>query len=200
MDYKEKYEEALERAKAGKPMDEVFPELKESEDERIRRKMVEHFKSKTKETWCNIPVKNIIAYLEKKKEQKPTPRVLPCSEAWFEDGKEFEQKEQKPAEWSEKDEAMLKVAIAVLRRYSHDDVANWLKTLRPQPHTISIKDATKFGNLEYERGVKDGIQSEKSRHWKPSEEQMITLIRAQSQCCPAFAKILQSIHDDLKKL
>ena len=33
----DRYEEALERAKAGKPMYEVFPELKESEDERIRK-------------------------------------------------------------------------------------------------------------------------------------------------------------------
>lgn len=52
---------------------------------------------------------------------------------------------------------------------------NKLKSLRPQPHTVSIKNATKFGNLEYERGVKDGIQSEKNRQWKPSEEQMETL-------------------------
>lgn len=50
-----------------------------------------------------------------------------------------------------------------------------LKSLRPQPNTVSIIDATKFGNLEYERGVKDGIQSEKIRHWKPSEEQMEAL-------------------------
>ena len=32
----DRYEEALERAKKGLPIDEVFPELKESEDERIR--------------------------------------------------------------------------------------------------------------------------------------------------------------------
>ena len=50
---------------------EALPK-KESDGERIRRKMVEHFKSKTKETWCNIPVKNIIAYLEKKKEKPLT--------------------------------------------------------------------------------------------------------------------------------
>lgn len=32
-----RYEEALERAKQGLPIEEVFPELKESEDERIRK-------------------------------------------------------------------------------------------------------------------------------------------------------------------
>jgi len=57
-------------------------------------------------------------------------------------------REQKPVEWSDKDKAMLKVAIAVLRRYGHDDVADWLKSLRPQPH------------------------------WKPSKEQMEALERA----------------------
>lgn len=43
----------------------LLPEFRMSEDERIRRKMIEHFKAKTKETWCNMPVKDIIAYLEK---------------------------------------------------------------------------------------------------------------------------------------
>ena len=50
-------------------IDTIIPELRESEDERIRRRMVEHFKSKTKETWCSIPVKDILAWLEKQKEQ-----------------------------------------------------------------------------------------------------------------------------------
>lgn len=49
------------------------------EDERIRRKMIEHFKSKTKETWCNMPVKSIISYLEKQKEQKPSIEICPHS-------------------------------------------------------------------------------------------------------------------------
>lgn len=47
-----------------------------------------------------------------------------------------------------------------------------LKSLRPQLNTVSTENATKFGNLEYERGVKDGIQREKSHQWKPSEKQM----------------------------
>lgn len=40
MNYEKAYNEALELAKAGKPIDEVFPELKESEDERIRKEIV----------------------------------------------------------------------------------------------------------------------------------------------------------------
>ena len=86
MDYEKKYKEALERVRrlhdrmlvlsstdalvASAELEFIFPELaeSESEDERIRRKMIEHFKAKTKETWCNMPVKDIIAYLEKQKE------------------------------------------------------------------------------------------------------------------------------------
>lgn len=37
----DRYEEALERAKQGLPIDEVFPELKESEEERIRKEIVD---------------------------------------------------------------------------------------------------------------------------------------------------------------
>ena len=86
MDYEKKYNKALERAKNIKSkilqshlstesckavseyIDEIIPELRESEDDRIRKKMIEHFKSKTKDTWCNMSVKSIIAWLEKKKE------------------------------------------------------------------------------------------------------------------------------------
>ena len=72
------YDEALEKAKkyheeywqvdAKDITETLFPQLRESEDEGIRRKMIEHFKSKTKETWCNMPVKDILAWLEKQKE------------------------------------------------------------------------------------------------------------------------------------
>jgi len=43
----------------------LFPQLKESRDEQIRKAMLQHFKNKTKEKWCNIPVKDIISCLEK---------------------------------------------------------------------------------------------------------------------------------------
>ena len=70
-----KYEEALERARQGLPIDKIFPELYESEDERIRnliyclirdrtdnRKLLEH---------NGVSVDDALAYLERQKEQKP---------------------------------------------------------------------------------------------------------------------------------
>lgn len=82
-----------------------------------------------------------------------------------------------------------------------------LESLHPQPHTVSIKDAIKFGNLEYERGVKDGIQSEKNRHWKPSKEQMDALnyfikLWGNSDDQLEYTKIfntVKSLRDDLEK-
>lgn len=75
----DRYEEALERAKKGLPIDEVFPELKESEDERIRKELIDfvnHYRHNTDLTteqaeWCKMA----IAYLEKQKEQEPIFRV-----------------------------------------------------------------------------------------------------------------------------
>lgn len=127
---------------------------------------------------------------------------------------------QPKQEWSDEDETNWQNYIKQLElQYSKrpnvvlwDDI-NWLKSvhdkfksLRPQPHTVSIKDATKFGNLEYERGVKDGIQSEKSRHWKPSEEQIealrVYLYHPQyiNNSEDIRIKLVESLYNDLKKL
>lgn len=39
-DYKKKYEDALRKAKENKPLEEIFPELKESEDEKIKNEII----------------------------------------------------------------------------------------------------------------------------------------------------------------
>ena len=69
-----KYEEALERAKAGKPLDEVFPELKESEDEKIRKELLALVRMNVlPEATCLVRGGSVTraqaeAYLEKQKE------------------------------------------------------------------------------------------------------------------------------------
>ena len=135
---------------------------------------------------------------------------------------------QPTQEWSEEDKEKLERVDDLLWRldsYIGDDCSisdqaaeelreeiknvlrPFLKSIRPQPNTVSIKNATKFGNLEYERGVKDGIQNEKNRHWKPSEEQMEQLRSA--AVLPEFGPMvttkkqfpdLESLYNDLKKL
>ena len=90
MDYKKKYDEALKRAKEIKSkilsshlstesckavseyIDEIIPELCESEDERIRKGLVNFLQSPfIKENLTDEKVAPWIAYLEKQKEQKP---------------------------------------------------------------------------------------------------------------------------------
>lgn len=135
MDYKEKYQKALERAKKGLPIDEVFPELKESDDERIRKELIsfvnKYYGEETK--------KEVLAYLERQKEyvsdnfddvwttedcteiieagEKLSPRFKELFKevchAWYDKGIELEkQKEKKPARWSEEDKTMLERCIS----------------------------------------------------------------------------------------
>lgn len=53
-------------------LEKLYPEVKESEDERIRKELVEYFIN----TGCNyirgVPIENVIAYLEKQKESNPS--------------------------------------------------------------------------------------------------------------------------------
>lgn len=95
-------------------LETLIPGLKESEDERIRKAMLQHFKNKTKEKWCNIPVKDIISYLEKQNHDGKK-WIIPAElnrletlryEAGFDDGvrsKMEKQKEQKPVEPSDEE-------------------------------------------------------------------------------------------------
>lgn len=113
-----RYEEALERARKGMPMDEVFPELKESEDERIRKALIEVFKKKLERgyEWVEygIPNRSVLDWLEK-------------------------QIEQQPAEWSEEDERIMNNCIGYIKASCLDandlyECIDWLKSLRPQSH------------------------------------------------------------------
>ena len=68
----DKYLEALKRAKQGLPIDKIFPELKESEDEKIRKEIKELVMQPTWKTEKEFNRrKELIAWLEKQGEQKP---------------------------------------------------------------------------------------------------------------------------------
>lgn len=128
MDYEKKYNEALERAKelhgtvaAGRDfLVEIFPELRESEDERIRKAIINYILYETKGNISEATEHVWVTWLEK-------------------------QKEQKPAEWSEEDEHRREGVVEWLRdhqktidRNSNDQayesiesLISWLKSLRP---------------------------------------------------------------------
>ena len=141
----------------------LIPELRESEDERIRKDIVAAVEM------CGDLTQGrkseIYAYLEKQKEQKHPNGCFTCDEykKGYEEGRSNgftagynkAMKEQKPAEWSEEDEQIRNLAIEWAETMSGQfnfvdmnptdfrKIINWLKSLRPS--------------------------------WKPSEEQMDSL-------------------------
>lgn len=87
MDYKEKYEQALEKAKElmnkgyDVLMPEIFPELKESEDERIRKWLIGYFQQYRIDGMevvyaDSLKVDDILAWLEKQSEKDPCTNCI----------------------------------------------------------------------------------------------------------------------------
>lgn len=125
MDYEKKYNEALERARAlrreaiekdyvedyVKDYETIFPELRESEDERIRKTLAEYFAPEVQLDFVRgVPIQKIRDWLEK----------------------------QKPVIWSEEDEKMLARIIerGQSQIYMYEtgllpEHIAWLKSLRP---------------------------------------------------------------------
>lgn len=189
--FEKKYNEALERAKAyhrnelagsrKEMMEYIFPELRESEDERIRKAIV-HLLDVASEAYLvgetGFKKEQFLSYLEKQKELTPADgwdyadkrMSHPLYLEGFEAGRaverelsEFEKrKEQKPAEWSEEDEKMIERINSILDFHpSYEKEKNWFNSLRPQtpcPHYTGT-------NCIYVG-------------WKPSEEQINSAIYA----------------------
>lgn len=140
----DRYEEALERAKKGLPIDEVFPELKESEDERIRKELLEE-------------IEFIIPHDD---ETDSEGLILPSYHARIDRYKSYleKQKEQKPAEWSEEDERKiieLKTFIAQCNGFNKKNrkkVFDMIDTLRPQPHWKPSDEQMKALSTAYRLG------------------------------------------------
>ena len=150
------YDEALEWMRKVYPTltgadkedaEHYFPEL--SEDERIRLFICDLI---TRIFWgrdWNISKKDCLAYLEKQKEQKPVENggkelLYVSNKSYnigYRDGKRAA--EQKPAEWSEKDEEMLDAMIDIVSNSYYEPLCPregmlaWLKSLpgrfNPQP-------------------------------------------------------------------
>jgi len=178
MDYEKKYNEALEDMRVIYPnlkgdaklaVEHAFPELAESEDERIRKGIVETIKQ-CPDTFLNPKNRDeMLAYLEKQKEQKPAWSEEDkqwLSEVYFaidhsmysEDERQAMKKyidslrsQSKPTEWSEEDENKIESIKGLITtgRFADTNTIRtiWelLDSLRPQPQ------------------------------WKPSEEQIYSL-------------------------
>jgi len=203
MDYKEKYEKALSIAKKNLEAIEehgegtsfaydgvkntlihIFPELRESEDEKIRKALIKAFKSydNPKYEWGGILTNDILAWLER---QKPVEEIngddygidglyatmdilnktLGQVEGYQSDDGILAHKaamtavkklyKQRPAEWSEEDDIMV------------ENVRNSFGL-----HCGQMTEALKE---QYDKFFNKVKSLRPQLHWKPSEEQMKAL-------------------------
>jgi hypothetical protein len=111
MDYEKAYKEALERAREFQKSkdglcvltaESIFPELQESEEERIRKMIINHL-TQERGSLSNDEAAEAIAWLEKQGEKKPT--------------------------WSEEDEEYLRRAINATKD-GYPMTTKWLKSLK----------------------------------------------------------------------
>ena len=236
MDNEKKYNEALERAKKWERehphgyvikdmMEYIFPELAESEDERITRAINNMLPFIPDEAYANngVTKEGVLNWLEK-------------------------QKEQKPAEWSDEDEKMIERLITRLNWITNNtrtdgtspnitffDEIDWLKSLRPQPKVELSEDVKKtldevshiLVGLNYKQIAKDYKQAvekllslrpswkptevcygekgdpDPAGVWKPSKEQMTNLLRAEGRLRiegeSVLASKLAELYEQLKK-
>ena len=184
--YEKKYNEALKRARelvakwTGKNKDfyigdysYIFPELRESEDERVIRTLYYLVRD---HDWLNGATKGeALTWLEKQKES------LHISETCKENADSFTS-EQKPA-WSEEDKDMLNCCISSIEEAKENRYA--------------YKETD--GDTSYDREI--AFLKSLRPSWKPSEEQMDslrdTIVQTKGY---SYSMYLPDLYEQLKKL
>lgn len=159
MDYEQKYKEALEIIKGNlNALNEIaqtgaetvniqsikncfyraFPVLKESEDERIRKELLESFKYQQRESctdkeWLNgIKLSEVVAWLEKQGKEN----MIEALRLEYEKGKADALSEQRK-EWTAEDLLNRNEIADILQEYNRDDLINWLEKQGANSATIT---------------------------------------------------------------
>lgn len=159
MDYEKKYKEALSKAKElsdSNPSDEgvqkwiqdTFPELRESEDERIRKALMQNLKERFGRKGNmgeDLDMPDVLAWLEKQKE---------VYDNGFHDGYQFGIHEEKPFKWTKHDEAVRKEAISCLKYWKN---------------IIPNESAEDYKNILYWLENELSIHTEKQGEKKPAD-------------------------------
>lgn len=207
IDWKKKYEEALERARAlreeaiekeyvndyEKDYEAIFPELAESEDEKIRREIVSFIRAFWVDHRDSVPqTSKWLDWLEKQKEQKNYNKLYEdiAKSEWFKKaykgkslGCDYEQKEQKPG-WSEEDDAHLKWLCGII----HSRVVN---------KKMSLAEESELGNW-----MDKWLNHKPQPRWKPTEEQMrcLEMVLTDEAMDDNVHDVLSGMREQLKKL
>ena len=206
MDYEKKYNEAIEQIrKMLKPWSElayngktflqdlesIFPELRESEDERIRKELIDTIWNACSGGGIRISKElehKYISYLEKQKEQEPPlmdgdadlyfdewnqQQQNPTKRQCFEEGMRYSerlQKEQKPAEQNNNDQAAADAAAAEAEQAKKDGIEGMVYVRFVVEVDGSVTEA------EVVRGIGGGCDEEALRvvnampKWKPGKQ------------------------------
>ena len=204
MDYEKKYKEALSTARklynmrgdwTNLEIESIFPELRENEDERIRKKIIatihlyygEPLEDEAKEmiAWLEKQGKNNMGISEATKQELEDNLNKALEKETPESCNKFleMQVEQKPTEWNEEDEKKLLCICAWIKDYPRiadfkdemytvaNNCIDWLKSLRPQSQ------------------------------WKPSDKQLEALKEAcDKHWEPDGLDPLYTLYQELKKL
>ena len=237
----DRYEEALNRAKewyqksvelgdgakdTREMFEEIFPELKESEDEKIRKKLIEYF------TFAPTPKKyDYLAWLEKQKDivAEYEDKLDRCACQYFDKGykdalkkqkdrptemksaeeslgistKEYNKivdeciyGEQKPAEWSEEDEKIIDLLTNFF--FKENCLYRYFDVTPDAKYDIKYTPSSKI--INWLESLKGKVAPQKQ--WNPSEMQMEALqackelIDEESIC----GRTLVGLYNDLEKL
>ena len=208
----DRYEEALERAKKGLPIDEVFPELKESEDERIIDDAIQIIRASRLRCaeYGSEADKHLkaIAWLEKQKEQKPESCDCSRDEESYTNGihhvlmnpEAYGLIKQQPAEWSEEDNINLNACIQIINDAWEKAQIKELSTTKFAPHYYGDLIDWLKSLQHYYGDLIDWLKSLQP-NWKPSKDQMKALEDAfRKDGGNEYRKIINSLYNDLQKL
>jgi len=190
-----RYDEAIKKAeplyKAAEPMsgcnviiETIFPELKESEDERVRKAIINVFGShKDYEVFFGVSVTDILAWLEKQGEQKPVE--LPKGEDYGIDGLyaaiDILKKTLGKVDGYQTDDGILehKCAITAVKKLYNQKPAWWSEedeTMLERVIKFIPQCMTAHGYNEYInwlKSLKERVQPE--QEWSEEDEKCIRL-------------------------
>ena len=236
------YDEALERAKrrydcnpsdgyvgyANQIIEEIFPQLCESEDERMRKMLIERVRTATEWT---IGLRDLIlAWLEKQKEQvtdesdkiaaayqlgrsderKQKEIQMPNSteliEMWHDEEAMLKEKDFRGDEWRLAYNAFMggfaKGTCVKFEKQKEQKPAEWSEEDESILNNITAYGYLNIDDLEWLKDLPNRFSLR--LHWKPSEEQMnrlsSTIAKLRNDGFDYMAENLESIRDGLKKL
>ena len=226
------YDEAIKKAeslyKASEPMsgcnvilETLFPELSESEDEKIRKEIINYFKCQTRDEPSRKDIHNKwISWLERQEGCEVIKKdwLEYIKQSWYKEGFiDGKYAEKRCLEWTQNDATILNELIDFLEnktvKLQHDLAlyASWLKRkFYPSEKQGEQKFADSYcqenckGFQETGKCFADGEceakkEAKQKPVWKPSDEQM-KYLRFYSEQNNYDGTILTSLYNDLKKL